>query len=288
MGTLKLVSTNQQYTKYNYSYDSKTYIAGDIHVFTTGNKDVQSIAPAYSIQKLPLSDMNPSPVSSSKVIAKTNGNVWNQGTGTSLGFFYQGPNYPLFVNGTAYSSANIIKEDNQMFEAWYYPNFCVKNDGSATIRWFENPDSLKAALPYCRCIIGSFHPLVFNGKNIFTEKVYDAEPSGRLIMYPEGTSGGEITHFMESAGDPGANRYRTLLGHKKNSAGVYFMVSTDAQITCKVAASFMKDLGCDYAVNMDGSDSVEMRIRDGYGANGKVTNKPTGRKINTAVCAYEL
>lgn len=55
----------------------------------------------------------------------------------------------------------------------------------------------------------------------------------------------------------------------------------------KTAANLMQELGCDYDVAMDYGTPYEMRIKSGYGANGKVT-AGSGHDINTAVCAYVL
>lgn len=169
----------------------------------------------------------------------------------------------------------------------YYPSFCVKTDGTAAIRWFKDKATLETALPYCKCIIPSVHVLVFNGKCVFNEKVYDSESPSLPIMDPNGTNTGIDVRYNPGIGSPGVDLIRTLLGHKSGNEGIYIMVSTDAIMTCKAAANLMLDLGCDYAVNMDGNTPVQMRIKDGYGENGLVTSNP-GVKLHTAVCAYEL
>ncbi|MCI9467142.1 MAG: phosphodiester glycosidase family protein [Ruminiclostridium sp.] len=63
------------------------------------------------------------------------------------------------------------------------------------------------------------------------------------------------------------------------------MVCVDSGMPLKAAAALMVDLGCDFAVNMDGGGSTEMRIKDGYGAGGAVTSG-NGRALPTAVCAF--
>ena len=65
---------------------------------------------------------------------------------------------------------------------------------------------------------------------------------------------------------------RCCFGHKAGSDGVYIMVCTDSYASLHEMANLMKLLGCDYAVNLDGNGSVQMRIKDGYGASGKVTS----------------
>ncbi len=85
MGTLTVVTSNGQYKKYTYNYSNKNYT--DIHVFTTLGKTQQSIAPAISTTKIELSQINPASVSPSKVIAKTNGCMFDyNGNG---GFYHE-------------------------------------------------------------------------------------------------------------------------------------------------------------------------------------------------------
>lgn len=286
MGTLIRVSRNLQYTKYNYIYGEDTFEG--IHVFTTKVGE-QSIAPAVSATKVSLSNINPAMVSPTQVIAKTNANMHDYGSNTYYGFFYQGTQQPLIVDGVSYWTSN-LPENSVMFtdtSPKYWPSFCVKKDGTAAIRWFSSKTSLLAALPYCECIIASVHVLVFDRKCVFNEEVYDSEPSHTLIMDPAGTNTGSNVRYNPNNGQPNNHVYRTMLGHKMGNDGVYYMVSTDAKMNCKEIANFMWELGCDYAVNMDGSSPVQMRIKNGYGANGKVTSN-SGTPIHSAVCAYEL
>ena len=63
------------------------------------------------------------------------------------------------------------------------------------------------------------------------------------------------------------------------------MVATDGYMSVETAANMMQDLGCDFAVNMDGGSCSEMRIASGYGPAGYVTIQG-GTLLNTAVCAY--
>lgn len=286
MGTLNLVSSNLQYKKYNYNYGGSTY--SGIHVFTT-KKDTQSIAPAISATKVSLSAINPEPIPASSVIAKTNANMHDYNANNFYGFFYQGNSHQMYIDGTAYWSSTIPTNSVMFtdFSPKYWPSFCVKNDGTAAIRWFKDKNSLLAALPYCKCVFGSVHTLVFNGRCVFNESVYDGESPSKLIMNPTGSNTGTNVRYNPNIGRPTNNEFRTLLGHKAGNEGIYFMVATDANMTCKVAANLMLDLGCDYAVNMDGSSPVQMRIKDGYGANGRVTSN-TGVNIHTAVCAHEI
>lgn len=275
-GTLTQTYSNVQYKKYNYLYSGTTY--NDIHVFTT--LTTQGIAPAISTTKVALSTINPATVSSNNVIAKINACMFDYGTSNFYGFFYQGSGYSMYINGVAYTS---VPGSSSMYtDPKFWPSFCVKTDGTANIRWFGSSTALSTALPYCRYIIGSCHPLVFNSKCVFNERVYDSESTSKLIYDPQKT----ITdiRFNEGIGTGSTgSAIRTLLGHK--SGGTYVMVCTDSSMNLKTAANMMQDLGCDYAIAMDGGTPSEMRIKDGYGANGKVT-AGSGHTLNTAVCAY--
>lgn len=124
------------------------------------------------------------------------------------------------------------------------------------------------------------------------ETVYDNESNSHVIY--DHSKGASNAAQSDSRHDFGVNKSgkddtakRTLLGHKAGNAGIYIMVSTDSEISLKAAANLMAYLGCDYAVNMDSAGSVQMQIKSGYGADGKVTSG-TGVLVHTAVCAYTI
>lgn len=279
-GELKILSTENQYIKYKYTYGGNDYI---IHTFLTRPKSSQSIAPAIYTTKTPLASMNPAPVAANKVICKINGCMYEYNKNQFYGFFYQGEGYPMYFNQTPYYS---VPDSHPMYSTRdYWPSFCVKKDGTATIRWFERAAKLRIAIAACRSIIGSVHPLVYNGACVMNQRVYDTEQSNTLIYDPQGT----ITNvrFKSGAGYPFENHKRTLLGHLDGISGFYLMACAETPMTIKVAANFMQDINCDYAVALDGGSPSEMRIKDGYGPSGKVT-PGGGLSLHTAVCAYLL
>ena len=291
MGTLDLVSRNVQYSMYKYTYGNKTY--DNIHVFTT-KPGTQSICPAISMKRTSLANMNPVMASPKDIIAKTNGNMFEYNKDLFYGFFYQGPDHELYIDMTRYESPDDIPSSCVMFTDWspkYWPSFCVKNDGTAAIRWFSSKDALLGALPYCECVIASVHALVFDGKSVYNEDVYDQD--GVLIYDRYGDNKDTSTRHNPNNGSPTFATGRTLLGHKAGNDGVYIMVCTNnsssypnSKMNCEVASNLMLDLGCDYAVNMDGGSPLEMRIIDGYGANGRGTVNSYTAPLFTAVCAY--
>ena len=267
-----------QYQNCTYTYGGQMYTG--IHCFTTTS--AQSIAPAVSTTKVALSNLKPINVPSSKVIAKINACMYDYETTKFYGLFYQGTGQTIYADGTGYSNYAAIPSNSVVFtDPKYYPSFCVKSDGSATIRWFGSHSELGAAIPYCNYIIGACHPLVYNSKCVFNENVYENDPAlGRILIYNRTTpsaSGRYNTGINESV-----NR-RTLLGHL--NGGNYIMIATDDAMPMNVAANMMQDLGCDYAVNMDGGSPSQMIVTAGYGASGRVTENE-GRALHTAVCAY--
>jgi len=291
-GTLTTTATNAQYKKYTYAYAGTSY--PNIHVFTTisGQGVAPAIAPSVLNVRPLLENVNPQTIPASAVIAKTNACMHTYNNPNEFfGFFYQTPSsssYPsMYVDGVSYNRTDFIPSGSYLYtDPKYYPSFCIKTDGTATIRWFSSKASLDTALPYCKYIIGSCHPLVFNSKCVFNENVYDGESSGSRLLYNATNPDNQSNARMNINIDKMDNVYRTLLGHKSN--GTFVMVSTDSAISIKAAANLIQDLGCDYAVDMDGSSPVQMRIKANYGPAGQVTTKTAAKNVNTAVCAYVI
>jgi hypothetical protein len=274
-GTLTTKATSGQYKKYEYRYGTER--ATGIHVFTT--KSGQSIAPAIYTKRTPLSQMNPTRPEAQDVIAKTNGCMFVRDDTRFLGFFYQGPNKPMYINGVAFTTAP--NSSNMYSDVKFWPSFCIKKDGSATIRWFSSKDDLNMALPYCDYVIGACHPLVYDSKCVFNEYVRGPDALGGQMLYDIANPDSRGSRFNTEIDMSTA--HRTLLGHKSN--GAFVMVATDGDMSVETAANMMQELGCDFAVNMDGGSCSEMRIASGYGPAGRVTIQG-GTLLNTAVCAY--
>ena len=276
-GTLTTKATSGQYKKYEYRYGTEQ-VTGT-HVFTT--KSGQSIAPAISAKsRTPLSKMTPTRPEAQNVIAKTNACMFDRDTTRFLGFFYQGPNEPMYINGVAFTTAP--SSSNMYSDIKFYPSFCVKKDGSATIRWFSRKDDLNMALRYCDYVIGAYHPLVYDSQCVFNEYVREPDALGGRMLYDIAVPESPGSRFNTKI-DMRDDAQRTLLGHK--SSGAFVMVATDNKMSVETAANMMQDLGCDFAVNMDGGSCSEMRIASGYGPAGRVTIQG-GTLLNTAVCAY--
>ena len=286
-GTLSKNPINH-YNKIYYTIGRTTFET--IHVFKT-NPNSESIAPAVCLtdSKKHLSEMNPPTAvigSTANVMAKTNGNVMasRKASGTSFyGIYYV--NNELYQDGESCNTNTV----NCGFRSYHC--FCIKNDGSVVIRWFETNYKLSLALPYCESIIAGSAALVFDSQNVFEGSV---QSSDNHIIYNEDDPEDPTCHYDSShfAGTLSNNNARTFLGHK--SDGSFLMVVCES-ISILNGAKLMCDLGCDYAINLDGSTPSQMRVANGYLNNvsgvsaGKVTD--TGRDdtyYGTAVVAYKL
>ena len=250
----------------------------------------QSVAPIVAVnQKKTVENHTPPPPSSfqsSEVVAKSNGCMFNYSSNEFYGYYYLGSGEPMYVNSSYFSSATYIPTDSIMFTDFkYYPCFCVKIDGTSNIRWFGSRTDLIDAIPYCNFIIPGAHPLVFNSQCVFNTTVNDVEPSkaGKPSIICNVASPGTSDRVNLAIGSLSAT-VRTLLGHKSNYT--YLMVSTDSSLSMKVAANLMFDLDCDYAVSLDSSLPVELRIKNGFGASGKVTSNSGGVLMPCCICAY--
>ena len=286
-GTLSKNPINH-YNKIYYTIGRTTF--EPIHVFKT-NPNSESIAPAVCLtdSKKHLSEMNPPTAvigSTANVMAKTNGNVMasRKASGTSFyGIYYV--NNELYQDGESCNTNTV----NCGFRG--YPCFCIKNDGSVVIRWFETNYKLSLALPYCESIIAGSAALVFDSQNVFEGSV---QSSDNHIIYNEDDPEDPTCHYNSSnfAGTLSNNNARTFLGHK--SDGSFLMVVCES-ISILNGAKLMCDLGCDYAINLDGSTPSQMRVANGYLNNvsgvsaGKVTTTGSDNTYyGTAVVAYKL
>ena len=285
-GTLSANPINH-YNKISYTLSGTAHT---IHVFKTDPR-TEGIAPAVyeTGSKKKLSEMNP-PLDvigrAANVMAKTNGNVMGN-TGTSgdafYGIFYV--NNQLYQNGESRTSNAI----DCSFRS--YPCFCIKTDGSVVIRWFESNYKFSLALPYCKSIISGSAALVFDSQNVFEGSIQSFD---NHIIYNKDNSEDSTCHYNSSnfAGTLSNNNARTFLGHK--SDGSFLMVVCES-ISILNGAKLMCDLGCDYAINLDGSTPSQMRVSKNYlnnvpGASaGKVTTTGSDSTYyGTAIAAYKL
>ncbi len=258
------------YNTVDYTVDGSKY-AG-IRVFMT-DKNTQSIAPGVllSTPKVSLGQINPNGIAASKVVAKINGpdSDYNQNGALYNGTFY--------VDGEYYQNSKKI-EPYQWENAnpWWRgrPTFCVKSDGSATIRWYENASALTTAANYCDSIIACCNPLVYDGKSIFEHVVISSAENGSHRLANWSNLNDSTCHFNSGyAGSHKSKTNRTFLGHRSDGTFL-FVCAVPATMDLRVGAKLMADLDCDYAVNMDGSGQVQMRVASGY-TNGATAGRMT-------------
>ena len=286
-GTLSKNPINH-YNKIYYTIGRTTF--EPIHVFKT-NPNSESIAPAVCLtdSKKHLSEMNPPTAvigSTANVMAKTNGNVMAS-SGMSGDSFYG----IYYVNSKLYQDGKSCDTSTVNCSFYGYPCFCIKNDGSVVIRWFETNYKLSLALPYCESIIAGSAALVFDGQNVFEGSVQSFD---NHIIYNEDDPEDPDCHYRRKYHNKSEtwDRARTFLGHK--SDGSFLMVVCE-NMTLFNGAKLMCDLDCDYAINLDGVGPSQMRVASGYLNNvsgvsaGKVTtNGRDDTYYGTAVVAYKL
>jgi hypothetical protein len=201
----------------------------------------------------------PPDIINEKVVARTNGNM----------FDYEPkpiPFYGLFyVNNTLYKDGYKLSGSN---DPNYYPCFCIRTDGSANIRWFTK-SNLATELPEFNAIIASAHPLVFGGKSVLAAGSAVRDDDGVLIADWSKQINDYAIRINWGIGNPKGKTVRTLLGHINNTKQ-YALICTDSDMSLPIAAKLMLEIGCDFAVALDGSTPVKMIIEPGY-ANGNST-----------------
>lgn len=113
----------------------------------------------------------------------------------------------------------------------------------------------------------------------------DAEYGNKIAPASLSTDSPEY-HYQTGFAEPNTAAARTMFGF--TSSGVSFMVVTKAlnSIKADAAAAFMKELGCYYAVFLDGGGSTEMHEKSVYTENWSTIYTST-RKKQTALFAYQ-
>ena len=326
-GTLSKVPVNNKYTKLTYTAKNpngttlKTY--SEVHVFKIAYA-TGSVAPALQIDpatgaKRPLvamSTMNPDGISGTKVIAKVNGNMKDY---KSSGIRFYGlfkVNGKLYkqgelMNGTSDSRLKTYMGKDSYFR--YYPCMAIKKSSkAASIHWFSTDTggslyNIKTQSPQYDVLISGMHCLVHNSKPVFETETDDPYKKNFGIVYSwEGVRIADWNkldnaynhhgHGYGNGEETGAIQ-RTLFGHKSDGSFLLVCVgnSSGNGIDLRTAARLMYDLGCDYALNMDGSSPMQMRVSPTYGGptNGKdVTcmqpdnNGVSQQYLGSAICAY--
>lgn len=264
------------YNKTTYSIGRDSYT---VHIFKTDSA-TEKVAPAvYVNENLQLlKNMNANGIDKSRTIAKINGNVM----GGNAGFF-----------GWFYADGKLYKQGEECTTGSYgygfrdFPTFCIKDDDSVIIRWFTSAQKLSVAMAHCVSMISGTAALVYNGMSVFENDV-NSEDSNILIVNRTNYEDTNC-HFNTSLSlysGSGEKAIRTILGYCSDKT--YYLVVVESSITLRDCAKMMEDLGCDFALNLDGNYKSQMRVAPNY--TNSVTN--AGYNLNStttygsAVVAY--
>lgn len=156
-GTFKGLKS-KYYSEVTYTTDSAY---SGISIFITDPKTMSLEEAIYTTgNKKPLAQMNPPGVAANKVVAKTNAagfDTYGPDGMSFVGWHYVDGKY--YLSGEKLSGINDTKLKNYInYQPWRkYPAFCIKTDGTATIRWM-NHDRLKVAARTVRLSFPPFMP----------------------------------------------------------------------------------------------------------------------------------
>lgn len=236
-----------------------------------------------------MADMVPAGITADKVVAKCTAGPMTYGKDTDAFYhLYKTADGQLWFTNKKISGASEYPGISDKGER--YASFCIKTNGSVTIRWFYTSAALSAALPYCKAIIAAPHPLVYDSKSVFENIVYSTDDGNKRIADWSDLNDSNNHYHDLICGNSSKRKYnRTFLGHK--SDGSFFFVCCDSTtMDLRVGAKLMCDLGCDFAVNEDGASATQMRVAEGYSGTytaGKMTVGGTDY-YGTCCCAYNI
>lgn len=258
------------YQKVSYTNSKTTY---NVYIYKSNSK--QDIAPAIRTtgDKDYLSELNPTDINT--VQAKVNGSTMesfnNIGTSFYGLYYYKGI---LYKDGSTVKQGFLsptLWDPKSGIRATYFPSFCIYKNGTVTIKWPTKQSDFIDMNKNCSIVIGCQHPMVYNGKTIYEHKRTLRTTDDNTLVW---------SHFHQNNGFPDKKVERTLIGHTSN--GSYYLVCA-YNMTLKTAGQLMKDLNCDYAVNMDGGPGTQMRLT----RVGRITPDPADKNYyGTAITIY--
>lgn len=240
-----------------YGYRKGSYDNVTIHIYET-NPNTQKVGVGVCLdqQKKTLAQMQLLGVTASNIVAKINGN-------TMAGYTQAGDSFYglAYGNGELYWNGNSITSTDPSLKSLdskkdYFPSFCIRQNGTTGVRWPTytaqpkipgssiDSSTVDATVKACNVIIASQHPLVMDGV-VYTN-------TSKLDPYYK-------NRFTSDRGYPTDSVARTVLGQKSDKS--FLLVCTEG-MTLETAANMMKYLGCENAVNLDGSTASQMRVAD--------------------------
>ena len=268
-----IVNGWRRYT-YTRNIDNRAYA---VQIFRAWN-----IAAAVSTTRRNANDIFPPTwlCPNEHVACQTNGNYLDvNGTNFFHGIYFtrSGNNFQLAKDGVINPNSTQLQAGlGEGQGGWfrYSPSFCIRPDMSADIRWLSNQGGgsrttiAQARERYIRIIPGQ-HCLVHNSRPVFeNQPVFSWEG----VTIADWNDLGNIwNHHNEAIGGftGDAERRRTLLGHVRSNNS-FLMVVVEGNnssntggggftgMDYRTAARMMADLGCDYAINLDGGSPTQM------------------------------
>lgn len=235
------------------------------------------------------------------VTGRTNGNILDTQAGATN--FFHGIHFTRTANNShsQFAKDGVINPTNAAHlqygiceDNWwrYSPSFCVAPDMSANIHWISHQSGTQRITPaqarqrYIRIIPG-IHCLVHNSRPVFDVTSFSWEG---VTIADWNNRANRWNHHNEVLGNRNCNilRRRTLLGHVRSNNSFLMVVVEGVNsgainnftgMTLRDASRLMFDLGCDYAINLDGGTPSQM-----FTGNTRRYGEPFS--VGSAVCAF--
>lgn len=238
------------------------------------------------------------------VLCKTNANFLdNSGTNPKsfYGVFYtkRGTSSEFGMNGmvnptTSQRNTEIGNYLHELSTGWhkFSPSFCIDSQNNAKIHWFSQKSggsriTVTDAMNKYNTIIAGQHCLVHNSKPVFESTPVYSHEGATIANWRDLNN--QWNHHNENIGGGNSKiaRRRALLGHTKNKEFPMVVIEGDIDwgdpgssgIDLKVASYLMADLGCDYALNMDGGSPTQF-----YENN--IRRYGNAYTVGSIICAY--
>lgn len=300
----ELDSEDNRYFKCSYTVGKDTFT---VHIIET-DFTYTGIIPAVDKNRVNMSSLIPpaAVMAKSKIIGRTNGNFMDtdkpsEATGEKASFYGVFHQYGVLNKdghvGITLNDPSILYFLGEGSTGWhrYSPALCIASNGSAKIHWFSTKDTaprmtIAKAIQQYQVIVSGQHCMVYGGKSVFDNIVNSAE--GKRIADWTNLANKEYHHNEDvGGGNSKRRRARTFFGHAPS--GHCFMVcvagsedwgtAPGAGMDLKEGARLMLDLGCDYALNMDGGSPTQMEYKG-----VKKYSCQSGYPIGSAVCAFAI